>query len=180
MGSIRAWRARDRFYRRGTGESTVSGQITAMGHTVRPHPLLRDWLLKGETVTGQYCDLARQYDPFPSPNTTTGTPSGIPVPAWTDGDIIAPLLNKYGKYDLLAYMQKYWISQVGWAYCCLEIIVTGGRALRVGFSGSMVSALPLVWIALMRSQNSASTRYVSAPSLITPYKPLLCSNLVLQ
>lgn len=27
----------------------------------------------------QYCDLTRQYDPLPSPNTTTVTPDGTPV-----------------------------------------------------------------------------------------------------
>ncbi|WWD20934.1 hypothetical protein CI109_105412 [Kwoniella shandongensis] len=60
---------------------------------------------------GQYCDLDRQYDPSPSPNTTTGTKDGTPVPAWEGGDVITPLLQKYGKWDLLAYMQKYWKSQ---------------------------------------------------------------------
>ncbi|WRT64480.1 uncharacterized protein IL334_001412 [Kwoniella shivajii] len=60
---------------------------------------------------GQYCDLSRQYDPVPSPNTTTGKSDGTPVEPWTGGDIITPLLEKYGKYDLLAYMQKYWKSQ---------------------------------------------------------------------
>ena len=28
----------------------------------------------------QYCDLSRQFDPEPYPNTTTGTPDGTPVP----------------------------------------------------------------------------------------------------
>lgn len=58
----------------------------------------------------QYCDLTRQYDPSPSPNTTTGTPAGTPVPAYTGPDIgtfLAPL----GRYDLLAYMRHYWVSQ---------------------------------------------------------------------
>lgn len=58
----------------------------------------------------QYCDLNRQYDPVPSPNTTTGTSSGIPVPAYT-GPSISTFLAPFGKLDLLAYMNKYWISQ---------------------------------------------------------------------
>ncbi|EPE31363.1 Ribonuclease Rh-like protein [Glarea lozoyensis ATCC 20868] len=58
----------------------------------------------------QYCDLSRQYDPVPSPNTTTGTPSGKPVPAWKGPDI-STFLAPFGKLDLLAYMNKYWINQ---------------------------------------------------------------------
>lgn len=63
-------------------------------------------------MSGQYCDLSRQYDPRPSPNTTTGKPNGTVVPVWTGGDIVTPLLQKLGKYDLLAFIQKYWKSQV--------------------------------------------------------------------
>ena len=37
--------------------------------------------------------------------------NGTVVPPWMGGDIITPLLNKYAKYDLLAYMQKNWINQ---------------------------------------------------------------------
>lgn len=58
----------------------------------------------------QYCDLNRQYDPVPSPNTTTGTSSGTPVPPYT-GPSISSFLAPLGKLDLLAYMNKYWISQ---------------------------------------------------------------------
>ncbi|KAI9744780.1 MAG: hypothetical protein M1818_001705 [Claussenomyces sp. TS43310] len=58
----------------------------------------------------QYCDLSRQYDPSPSPNTTTGTATGIPVPPYT-GPNIGTFLKPFGKFDLLAYMNKYWISQ---------------------------------------------------------------------
>jgi ribonuclease T2 len=73
----------------------------------------------------QYCDLrytfhcivhlvkkglmandSRQYDPVPSPNTTTGTPSGQPVPAYK-GPSIDTLIEPFGRYDLLAYMNKY-------------------------------------------------------------------------
>ena len=58
----------------------------------------------------QYCDLSRQYDPLPSPNTTTGTPSGTPVKPWT-GTSIGKFLEPFGKLDLLAFMNKYWIAQ---------------------------------------------------------------------
>lgn len=58
----------------------------------------------------QYCDLSRQYDPDPSPSTTTGTASGAPVPAYT-GPSIDTFLEPFGRYDLLAYMKRYWVSQ---------------------------------------------------------------------
>ncbi|KAL1411773.1 hypothetical protein Q8F55_002740 [Vanrija albida] len=60
---------------------------------------------------GQYCDLKRQYDPTPSPKTVTGLANGTVVPPWTGGDVITPILEKYGKFDLLAYINKYWKSQ---------------------------------------------------------------------
>lgn len=55
--------------------------------------------------------LTCRYDPVPSPNTTTGLANGTVVPPWKGGDIITPLLNKYAKYDLLAYINKFWKSQ---------------------------------------------------------------------
>ncbi|KAK0617811.1 ribonuclease T2 family protein [Bombardia bombarda] len=58
----------------------------------------------------QYCDLNRQYDPEPSPNTTTGKPDGTPVPAYK-GPGIGTFLAPFGKFDLLAWMNKYWIAQ---------------------------------------------------------------------
>ncbi|ROW16644.1 hypothetical protein VPNG_01558 [Cytospora leucostoma] len=58
----------------------------------------------------QYCDLSRQYDPDPSPNTTTGTLAGTPVPPYTGPDI-GTFLEPFGRYDLLAYMNRYWVSQ---------------------------------------------------------------------
>ncbi|KAK5141903.1 hypothetical protein LTR04_002424 [Oleoguttula sp. CCFEE 6159] len=58
----------------------------------------------------QYCDLSRQYDPSPSPNTTNGLPNGTVVPPYKGPDI-GTFLQPFGKGDLLAYMNKYWISQ---------------------------------------------------------------------
>ncbi|EME82494.1 uncharacterized protein MYCFIDRAFT_189121 [Pseudocercospora fijiensis CIRAD86] len=60
----------------------------------------------------QYCDLSRQYDPVPSPNTTNGLPNGTVVPPY-NGSNIGTFLEPFGKYDLLAWMNKYWISQTG-------------------------------------------------------------------
>lgn len=60
----------------------------------------------------QYCDLNRQFDPFPSPNTTTGKPDGTPVPAYKGPDI-SQLIAPFGRNDLLAYMNKFWINQGG-------------------------------------------------------------------
>ncbi|TGJ87501.1 hypothetical protein E0Z10_g1298 [Xylaria hypoxylon] len=54
----------------------------------------------------QYCDLKRQYDPEPSPNTTTGTPDGKPVKPWK-GEPISDYIKRFRKYDLLAFMNKY-------------------------------------------------------------------------
>jgi hypothetical protein len=48
---------------------------------------------------------SRQYDPVPSPNTTTGKPDGTPVPAYK-GPSISTFLAPFGKFDLLAYMNK--------------------------------------------------------------------------
>ncbi|KAM0790461.1 hypothetical protein ACM66B_003338 [Microbotryomycetes sp. NB124-2] len=57
-----------------------------------------------------YCDLSRQIDPEPSPNTTTGKPDGTPVPAWK-GESATEILKKFGRYDLLNYMNGYWIAR---------------------------------------------------------------------
>ncbi|KAI0014387.1 ribonuclease T2 family protein [Xylariaceae sp. FL0662B] len=57
----------------------------------------------------QYCDLSRQYDPDPSPNTTNGQPDGTPVEPWTGGSI-EPFLEAFGKWDLITYMKKHWIG----------------------------------------------------------------------
>ncbi|KAI0394691.1 ribonuclease T2 [Xylariaceae sp. FL0594] len=63
----------------------------------------------------QYCDLKRQYDPEPSPNTTTGTPAGKPVKPWK-GEPISNYVKRAGKFDLLEYMQKFWtgLNQPSW------------------------------------------------------------------
>ncbi|KAI1258599.1 ribonuclease T2 [Xylariaceae sp. FL1019] len=55
----------------------------------------------------QYCDLSRQYDPEPAPNTTNGLPDGTPVAPWT-GEPISDFIEQFGRYDLLAYMKKFW------------------------------------------------------------------------
>ncbi|KAF1983703.1 ribonuclease T2 [Aulographum hederae CBS 113979] len=60
----------------------------------------------------QYCDLNRQYDPEPSPNTTNGLPSGTPVPPYK-GPSIATFLKPFGKFDLLAWMNTYWVNRDG-------------------------------------------------------------------
>ncbi|KAI0199198.1 ribonuclease T2 family protein [Astrocystis sublimbata] len=63
----------------------------------------------------QYCDLKRQYDPEPSPNTTTGTPAGKVVKPW-EGKPISHFIKHFRKYDLLAYMEKHWtgLNQPSW------------------------------------------------------------------
>lgn len=60
----------------------------------------------------QYCDLNRQYDPHPSPNTTTGTPDGTPVPPYNGPtvDIFLAALGRPGR-TLLDWMNKFWIAQ---------------------------------------------------------------------
>ncbi|KAG5927933.1 hypothetical protein E4U42_001525 [Claviceps africana] len=68
----------------------------------------------------QYCDLSRQYDPRPSPNTTDGRADGTPVPPYT-GEPIDGWFARHGKLPLLAYMNRYWVSQhdpnwVFWAH----------------------------------------------------------------
>ncbi|PHH87476.1 hypothetical protein CDD83_8831 [Cordyceps sp. RAO-2017] len=69
----------------------------------------------------QYCDLSRQYDPSPSPNTTDGTPGGTPVPAY-EGEPIERWFADYGRLDLLAYMRNFWVSrsQPNWAFWAHE------------------------------------------------------------
>ncbi|KAJ4417999.1 hypothetical protein N0V82_005851 [Gnomoniopsis sp. IMI 355080] len=51
----------------------------------------------------QYCDLSRQYDPAPNGNTSYVAPY--------NGSNIGTFLEPFGRYDLLAYMNKYWVAQ---------------------------------------------------------------------
>lgn len=54
--------------------------------------------------------MSRQYDPVPSPNTTNALPNGTFVPPY-NGSGIGTFLEPYGRYDLLEYMNTYWIAQ---------------------------------------------------------------------
>lgn len=58
----------------------------------------------------QYCDLSRQYDPVPSPNTTNGLPNGTFVPPYT-GPNVDTFMAELGPHDLLDYMNTYWINR---------------------------------------------------------------------
>ncbi|THH09608.1 hypothetical protein EW145_g1893 [Phellinidium pouzarii] len=50
----------------------------------------------------QYCDLSRQYDPSPSPNTTNGLANGTVVPAYT-GPGVDTFILEFGRLELLDY-----------------------------------------------------------------------------
>ncbi|KZP31110.1 ribonuclease T2 [Athelia psychrophila] len=54
-----------------------------------------------------YCDLKRQYDVAPSPNVTD---NGTPVPPYK-GPSLDTYIKQFGRYELLAYMETYWINQ---------------------------------------------------------------------
>ncbi|KAL8276342.1 hypothetical protein RQP46_011267 [Phenoliferia psychrophenolica] len=58
----------------------------------------------------QYCDLSRQYDPSPSPNTTNGLANGTVVPAWK-GETMTDLLKRFGRRDLLSYISGFWVGR---------------------------------------------------------------------
>ncbi|KAG6069725.1 hypothetical protein E4U16_007469 [Claviceps sp. LM84 group G4] len=85
----------------------------------RRYVLHRDvWRFAGSYT--QYCDLSRQYDPKPSPNTTNSKPDGVPVPPYT-GEPIDGWFAPHGKLSLLSSMKKHWVSQydpnwVFWAH----------------------------------------------------------------
>ena len=49
--------------------------------------------------------MSRQYDPEPSPNTTTGKPDGTPVEPYV-GPGIDELIEPLGRWDLLAHMRR--------------------------------------------------------------------------
>jgi hypothetical protein len=92
------------------------GQFTVYGLTsgksgvncTKTKTQLTDFTSNGSYT--QYCDLSRQYDPVPSPNTTTGLSNGTVVPAY-NGSGIGTFLEPFGRYDLLEYMNTYWIAQ---------------------------------------------------------------------
>ena len=50
---------------------------------------------------------------MPSPNYTQGWTESQPVLPFTGGDIVTPTLEFFGRYDLLAWMNKYWVSRGG-------------------------------------------------------------------
>ena len=54
----------------------------------------------------QYCDLTRQFDPSPSPNTTNGLPNGTVVPPYK-GPGVDTFIADFGRVDLLDYSQSY-------------------------------------------------------------------------
>ncbi|KAK4897430.1 hypothetical protein LTR27_004950 [Elasticomyces elasticus] len=87
-----------------TGLETEGQLLPAYSWTI--HGLWPDFCNGSYT---QYCDLARQFDPVPSPNTTNGLPNGTVVEPYT-GPNIGTFLEPFGRFDLLAYMNKYWIS----------------------------------------------------------------------
>ncbi|KAF9225412.1 ribonuclease T2 [Gyrodon lividus] len=55
----------------------------------------------------QYCDLTRQYDPNPSPATL---PGGIVIPPYK-GPSVRTFIEKFGRFDLLKYMDTFWVNQ---------------------------------------------------------------------
>merc|ERR1711939_49475 len=55
-----------------------------------------------------YCDVSRQYDPEPSPNVSS---TGVELQPYTGNVTMTGVLQKFGRLDLLAYMEKYWVSQ---------------------------------------------------------------------
>jgi hypothetical protein len=54
-----------------------------------------------------------RFDPVPGPNYTQGWDPRETVEPFTGGDISTPTLQYFGKYDLLAWMNKYWVSNAG-------------------------------------------------------------------
>ncbi|KAI0962079.1 hypothetical protein AcV7_001000 [Taiwanofungus camphoratus] len=55
----------------------------------------------------QYCDLSRQYDPDPSP---AKLPNGTTIPPY-NGPSVETFIVEFERFDLLDYMNKYWINQ---------------------------------------------------------------------
>lgn len=57
----------------------------------------------------QYCDPDRQYDPSPS-KTTNYPRNNTLVPAY-NGTPVSEFVTDFGRYDMLDYMNTYWINQ---------------------------------------------------------------------
>ncbi|TFY79451.1 hypothetical protein EWM64_g4563 [Hericium alpestre] len=81
---------------------------TYTGFEKKGHLLPKDsWTIHGlwpDNCDGsfeQYCDLSRQYDPAPDDKT---------VPAY-HGPGVDTFIKKFGRKDLLDFMNKYWVSQ---------------------------------------------------------------------
>ncbi|KZV74893.1 ribonuclease T2 [Peniophora sp. CONT] len=55
---------------------------------------------------GQYCDLSRQYDPFPATTLADGT-----VVSNYTGPGVDTFVREFGREDLLDWMEKFWVSQ---------------------------------------------------------------------
>ena len=92
------------FWNTFTGRES-EGQFNPKGHWTT-HGLWPDFC---DGTYTQYCDLTRQYDPIPSPNTTNGLPNGTVVVPYT-GPPIDSFLEPFGRYDLLEYMNTYWVA----------------------------------------------------------------------
>ncbi|KAI0478974.1 ribonuclease T2-like protein [Xylariaceae sp. FL0804] len=147
----------------------------------------------------QYCDLSRQYDPAPDPNTTTGTADGTPVPPWT-GVSIDEFVKPFAKYDLLAFMRKYWVGQnedssVLWAHefskhaTCYSVfdVACYGPAYRahedvVDFFATVAAyyrALPTWdWLAAagIRPDNGTTTNTTTAAAAVAAAYPTNSSS----
>lgn len=52
--------------------------------------------------------IRRQFDPSPSPNVSS---TGVTLEPYTGNVTGTNVLTEFGALDLLAYMNKYWISQ---------------------------------------------------------------------
>ncbi|KAF2132955.1 ribonuclease T2 [Dothidotthia symphoricarpi CBS 119687] len=92
------------FWNTYTGRESEGQLLPAKTFTL--HGLWPDWCNGSYT---QYCDLTRQYDPSPSPNTTNGLKNGTAVLPYT-GPNIGTFLEPFGRFDLLAYMNTYWVA----------------------------------------------------------------------
>ena len=69
--------------------------------------------LSASTRTRPLTSRSFRFDPVPGPNYTQGWNPRETVEPFTGGDISTPTLQYFGKYDLLAWMNKYWVSNAG-------------------------------------------------------------------